>query len=139
MIDVLLCGGALLFIDQWTKRRASIHAADGPRVWARFGRLRLVGGAQNIYTRGGLRAVLVLIWVAALLAALVLHSSGTWFQSSAARLGLACAFGGAAGNLVDILRHRRVIDFIDLGWWPVFNLADVAIVGGLAVAFWSGT
>ena len=50
--------------------------------------------------------------------------------------GLACAFGGAAGNLIDILRYERVTDFIDLKWWPVFNLADVAIVGGLLVAFW---
>jgi lipoprotein signal peptidase len=29
-----------------------------------------------------------------------------------------------------------VVDFIDLGWWPVFNLADIGIVGGLIAAFW---
>jgi signal peptidase II len=49
------------------------------------------------------------------------------------------AFGGAAGNLLDILRLRSIVDFIDLHWWPVFNLADVAIVAGLVVAFWSRT
>jgi lipoprotein signal peptidase len=27
-----------------------------------------------------------------------------------------------------------VVDFVSLGWWPVFNLADVAIVGGAAIA-----
>jgi len=48
--------------------------------------------------------------------------------------GLGMALGGAAGNLRDILRHRYIVDFIDLGWWPVFNLADVAIVGGLILA-----
>jgi len=46
------------------------------------------------------------------------------------------AIGGAAGNLTDILRQQYVTNFIDLGWWPVFNLADVAIVGGLLLAFW---
>ena len=40
-----------------------------------------------------------------------------------------------AGNLFDILKSRAVRDYIDLGWWPVFNLVDVAILGGLAVAF----
>ncbi len=49
-------------------------------------------------------------------------------------LGIGCALGGAAGNLLDILRRQHVVDFIDLGWWPVFNLADVAIVGGLLLA-----
>ena len=53
-------------------------------------------------------------------------------------IGLALALAGAAGNLVDILRWRYVVDFVDLGWWPVFNLADVGIVGGLLLAFGSG-
>jgi len=29
-----------------------------------------------------------------------------------------------------------VIDFLDLGWWPVFNLADVAITIGVTMALW---
>lgn len=137
MLNVLLCGGALLFIDQWTKRGAWIHAADGPLVWSRFISIRLVRSAKSTNLRDGRRGVLVLVWLASLLAALVLHFSGEWFQSTVSQVGLACAFGGAAGNLIDILRLRRVIDFIDLGWWPVFNLADVAIVCGLAVALLS--
>jgi lipoprotein signal peptidase len=28
------------------------------------------------------------------------------------------------------------IDFIDFGWWPIFNFADVGIAGGLLLAFW---
>jgi signal peptidase II len=38
--------------------------------------------------------------------------------------------GGAAGNLIDRLRLSYVIDFIDTRWWPVFNIADIAIVIG---------
>jgi signal peptidase II len=48
------------------------------------------------------------------------------------------ALGGAAGNLRDILRRHYILDFIDLRWWPVFNLADVSIVAGLLLAFWPG-
>ncbi len=38
--------------------------------------------------------------------------------------------GGAVGNFIDRLLHQYVIDFFDLGWWPVFNIADMAIVCG---------
>jgi len=68
--------------------------------------------------------------------AVTLHSSGRWFQSRLSLIGLGLALGGAAGNLLDIWRLKSVIDFVDFGWWPAFNLADVGIVGGLLLAFW---
>jgi signal peptidase II len=37
---------------------------------------------------------------------------------------------GALGNLLDRIRLNYVVDFFDLGWWPVFNIADMAIVCG---------
>ena len=56
------------------------------------------------------------------------------------RLGLALQLGGALGNLIDRVRSSYVIDFIDFRVFPpVFNLADTAIVVGIAiflVAFW---
>ncbi len=42
-------------------------------------------------------------------------------------VGLGLALGGAAGNLIDRIRLGQVIDFIDLHFWPVFNVADIAI------------
>jgi signal peptidase II len=41
--------------------------------------------------------------------------------------------GGAIGNLIDRLRFGYVIDFLDFKVWPVFNIADIAIVVGVAV------
>jgi signal peptidase II len=42
--------------------------------------------------------------------------------------------GGTAGNLIDRLRFGRVTDFVDPGFWPVFNVADSAIsVGAVMV------
>jgi signal peptidase II len=41
------------------------------------------------------------------------------------------AIGGAASNALDQVLRGGVVDFIDLGFWPVFNLADVAIVAGI--------
>ena len=41
--------------------------------------------------------------------------------------------GGALSNLADRVREEAVVDFIDVGPWPTFNLADVAIVSGVVV------
>lgn len=53
------------------------------------------------------------------------------FSNPYVRLSLGLQLGGAFGNLIDRVRLGHVVDFIDLGWWPVFNLADSAIVIGL--------
>lgn len=54
--------------------------------------------------------------------------------TKALRTAFALIVGGAAGNLYDRLARGAVIDWIDLHWaswhWPVFNLADCAIVAG---------
>lgn len=52
---------------------------------------------------------------------------------------LGFVLGGGVGNLTDrILRSPggRVVDFIDLQAWPLFNIADSAIVVGVAALFW---
>ena len=41
--------------------------------------------------------------------------------------------GGIAGNMLDRLVFGRVTDFITLGWWPSFNLADAASSCGVAL------
>ncbi|AOY77381.1 signal peptidase II [Clostridium formicaceticum] len=45
-------------------------------------------------------------------------------------LGLSLIVGGALGNLVDRVLYNFVVDFIDFRIWPVFNIADSAIVIG---------
>lgn len=49
------------------------------------------------------------------------------------RLALGLQLGGAFGNLVDRVRLGYVVDFIDFKIWPVFNIADSAIVIGVAL------
>lgn len=52
------------------------------------------------------------------------------------RLSLGLQIGGAAGNVVDRVRLGHVTDFVDVGAWPIFNLADASIVVGLALLAW---
>ncbi len=49
------------------------------------------------------------------------------------RAALALQLGGALGNLTDRVRLGAVIDFLDFRVWPVFNLADIAIVTGVGL------
>lgn len=49
------------------------------------------------------------------------------------RLAIGLQLGGAFGNLIDRVRAGAVVDFIDVGWWPIFNLADSCIVVGITV------
>ena len=44
---------------------------------------------------------------------------------------------GAVGNLIDRIRIGRVIDYLDFHIWPVFNLADMVIVFGVALMIYS--
>ena len=46
------------------------------------------------------------------------------------------AFGGIAGNLVDRIAFGRVTDFLDFHYWPVFNIADSALVLGVIFYAW---
>ena len=56
--------------------------------------------------------------------------------SNLLRLSLGFQFGGAAGNLLDRVRLGHVTDFVDVGSWPIFNLADASIVVGLVLLAW---
>ena len=56
-------------------------------------------------------------------------------QSHAQNFGIALVIAGAIGNVIDRLRFKAVIDFLDFhiaGYhWPAFNVADSCIVGGV--------
>jgi signal peptidase II len=62
------------------------------------------------------------------------YLSGRYFLI---RLAFALLLGGALGNLSDRLRVGSVIDFIDFRFWPVFNLADIALVIGIVLLIFS--
>jgi signal peptidase II len=78
---------------------------------------------------------LVLVLAAAAFAALL-----TVFLAASDRRGLwlpiGLLAGGAIGNLIDRVRDGAVTDYVDIGPWPAFNLADVEITIGVALLVW---
>jgi signal peptidase II len=78
-----------------------------------------------------------LIGIAAALVAVGLLWSGRTVPNRLGAVAVGIIVGGAAGNLCDRAFRRgdgflggAVVDFIDLNWYPVFNVADMAVVGG---------
>ena len=49
------------------------------------------------------------------------------------RIAVGLIVGGAVGNLIDRVKDGFVVDFISVGWWPAFNVADSAISIGMTV------
>ncbi|HEV2767996.1 MAG TPA: signal peptidase II [Acidimicrobiales bacterium] len=121
--------------DQTTKWWA-LRALDGGAVdlvWTL--RLRLVFNRGTAFGLGSRFAPLIAILAIVVIATLV--RTGGALQGIWARLSLGLVLGGAIGNLLDRLFRSgggvlggSVVDFIDLQWWPVFNVADMAITGG---------
>jgi signal peptidase II len=74
--------------------------------------------------------VLAIVISAVMARALSKMSRGDWKTA----LPFALVIGGALGNVIDRLLHGHVVDFIQWYWrghyWPAFNVADSAIVGG---------
>lgn len=132
MVEMLVSGLFCFVLDQSAKRLVELRAAD--RVY-RAGpvAVRQVMSHKNVYRYRSVRRGMTILWVAAFLSGLLL--AGSTFGTSLSLAAIGAALGGALGNLRDILTYGSVRDFIDLGWWPVFNLADVAIVAGLPIAF----
>ncbi|MCC6225626.1 MAG: signal peptidase II [Microthrixaceae bacterium] len=141
----LVAGAALavLAVDQvsksWAVERLSPEGSPG---------IELVGGlafrlafnkgmAFSQWQGGGPFIALVAVGIISVL---------IWFSRSIHRrwhlLLVGVVIGGAAGNLVDRAFRAgegflggRVVDFVYVGWWPTFNVADAAIVvGGILLA-----
>ena len=133
MLLIALAAVVTLVLDLVVKGAIELRAASPALTVGSLLQLRHVANRKRSYTRAPFRILLVAVWTAAFAAAAALTAMGV-LSSRIAQVAVGAALGGAAGNLFDILRFRSVRDYIDLGWWPVFNLADVAILGGLAIA-----
>jgi signal peptidase II len=123
--------GAVIVVDQLTKTWAERELADGPihLFWTVSFRLTYNSGAAFSSGRGLTPFITALVVIVLIVLVGVARSATTTLGLVA--LGL--VIGGAAGNLIDRLVRDNggaVIDFIDFEWWPVWNVADAAVVIG---------
>jgi signal peptidase II len=132
---------AVLVLDILTKGWAVSALSDGRDIhifWTlHFALTHNEGMAFSTGTNIGPFIGMLAIVVIAILVATMRKQSNTMSLVSTG-----CIVGGATGNVLDrVFRgtgfmNGAVVDFIDLRWWPVFNVADIGIVcGAIAVAF----
>jgi signal peptidase II len=125
---------AALFADQLTKQIVSSRLALGEEV-AVLGPFS-IHHVQNSGIAFGLFAsatsvVIVLTGVAVAWMLLFFARSGA--RHPVLPVGLGLVIGGSGSNLVDRVRLGHVTDFLDLRFWPAFNLADTFIVVGVGI------
>jgi signal peptidase II len=90
---------------------------------------RILNQRGTLAALAGLPALAALWTVMIGLSALTLNC-GLLGHDALVPAGMGAAVGGATGNLIDRLRCGAVVDFVAIGPWPVFNLADAALVAG---------
>lgn len=127
-----LCG-LVVVLDQAAKALVERNLVPGEDVEV-LGPIELTlahntGVAFGLAGGGGVRLVL--------LTAVALAVVGYVFSRDPTRPGLWVAAGllagGALGNLADRIRAGAVTDYVQIGSWPAFNLADVAVTLGVIV------
>ena len=132
---------AILVLDILTKGWAVSALSDGRDIhifWTlHFALTHNEGMAFSTGTNIGPFIGMLAIVVIAILVATMRKQSNTM-----SLVATGCIVGGATGNVLDrVFRGAgfmdgAVVDFIDLRWWPVFNVADICIVcGAIAVAY----
>ena len=135
----LLTALAACALDQATKAAVLAWMAPPPIPLAPFFNLTLsfntgvtFGIGRSLGAEGA--------WLLAAGAAAVVGMLPLWLsraESPREACGIGLIIGGALGNVTDRLRQGAVTDWLDLhvaDWhWPIFNLADVAIVSGVAL------
>ena len=83
-------------------------------------------------------AIVAIVGASLLLAyALIIRHRFPPLDNLLAWTALGLVLGGIVGNLIDRLCFGGVTDFISIGWWPAFNVADSAIVVGTILLAYS--
>jgi len=134
---LFLIAGGVLLLDQASKLWIRMNLAPGQSLPA-DSPVRLTHVTNSGAAFGLLPAqTTFFILVAAFVIVLILLYDRILPQSSPLlKIALGLQLGGAVGNLVDRLRYGYVVDFFDIRVWPVFNVADSAIVVGVAILFY---
>ncbi len=128
----------IVTLDQWTKALVR-NNLDFEEMWvpwdwllpyARIVHWKNTGAAFGMLP--GLSDVFTILAIVVAIAIFIYYPQvprGEW----SLRLAMGMQLGGALGNLIDRLTRGFVTDFISVGTFPVFNVADACISTGVAV------
>ncbi len=136
---MILIAGSVVALDQWTKYFVRLNLAPReqwvPWEWlapyARIINSSNTGAAFGIFKDGALFFTVIAILVSI---AIIIYFPRVPSSQRALRVALALQLGGAIGNLTDrLIQDGHVTDYISVGRFPVFNIADAAIFTGVVI------
>lgn len=132
-------GALVVALDQATKTLA-LETLDRPvDVLGGFVTFRITINSGGAF--GVLQGVpgFFLVATIGIIAGILLWARNVEHRGWLTALGL--VLGGGVGNVIDrmVRDHGGVVDFVDLHWWPVFNVADACIVTGVGLLLLLGT
>ena len=140
--SILLIASVIVILDQWTKWLVRTNITAG-ETWLPVSLLWLspyarivhwfnTGAAFGMFKDASmLLTVLAFVVIGAILFYYPQVEKDDWIL----RLALSLQLGGALGNLIDRLTVGHVTDFISVGNFPVFNVADASITIGAVLLF----
>lgn len=138
---LFLVAGLIVLFDQWTKSvvRATLplgatwlpESLEWLSPYARFVHWHNTGAAFGMF-QGGAMVFTALAFV--VIGAIIYYFPQVEKHDWTLRLAMSMQLGGALGNLLDrLMREGRVTDFISVGNFAVFNVADASISIGTAI------
>ncbi|MCI2425838.1 signal peptidase II [Candidatus Acetothermia bacterium] len=140
--------GGVIFLDRLTKyltKDALVIGESRPIIGEIFSltRIQNPGGIFGLFPQRGnlflIFSLVVLIWVVILILGAARKEPWPTFVPTqlligkSYRIGLALILGGGTGNVIDRIKWGYVLDFFDLHFWPVFNVADISVTIGVGL------
>lgn len=128
---------AVVAVDQASKALVRSWLAEG-HTWPHGARLIRLAHVENAGAAFGILQGAGPFLIVTTVIGVVTIVAYLWFAPVNSRLftlGLGLVLGGALGNFIDRVARGTVTDFIDPARYPAFNLADSAIVLGVATLF----
>jgi signal peptidase II len=128
----LVLSALLLFLDQYTKYVIRASLAPGmstkvlPGVW--FTSVQNTGATWGLFQDTNT----LFVWLSVIAFGLLLFFLDE-FKTTVDKIAYTLIMTGLWGNLIDRVSLGHVVDFIDVRWWPVFNLADSCITVAVAL------
>ena len=125
---------SVLAADQLSKLGIRANLAVGESIpedsFFSFHHVQNTGAAFGIFQGYTLPLIIIAFIGIALIVYALFFSRFSFLESTESRLAFSLVLGGTAGNLVDRIARGMVTDFIEIGPWPEFNIADSAVVIG---------
>ena len=121
----VLAAVAIVFVDQLTKHLIKSGGISADWGWLAITYVTNTGAGFGLFKNSGS----LLLWLSIVVFGVLLYYLPD--MKKATRWCIVLIMSGILGNVIDRIHYGFVVDFINLKWWPVFNVADSSIFIGV--------